>query len=240
VTSDPRFDRLWGAGIDGLFRRSDGDVRPKVVVPWPTWTRQRGRAPYDLDVVRTALRGVPRLADIDPRSLTATQTWVRWDGVDHYLRPTYRETGRTFADRHSVINRFPFVYRRPDGTHLVLAGHHRSAAALVRAEPVRAIVVDEPGGDGPSLRPDTDRSGTGEGAITPSLLLAAPGSPGRTGMLVAEARATIGSGGVAVVDDALVAAAVLGPLGVDPEEAAWMIGRALRGLGPTGSSESEG
>src|SRR5690606_1154649 len=45
------------------------------------------------------------------------------------------------ADQHAEHNRFPLVIRNHRGHDLVLAGHHRAAAALLEGRPVRARAI---------------------------------------------------------------------------------------------------
>ena len=63
----------------------------------------------------------------------------------------FREHGQTFADQHNIGNRYPFVYSRTreggEVDHLLLAGHHRAASALLKGEPLMARHVE--GGWGP-------------------------------------------------------------------------------------------
>lgn len=85
-----------------------------------------------------------RLQSVDPRTLSATQGNITRAGVRYYLGQKYENSGMTFADNDRPTNRVPMVYRRSNGENLILTGHHRAAAALLKGEPLRAIVVEEP------------------------------------------------------------------------------------------------
>ena len=115
-----------------------------------------GQAPFakafDRDLVASHLAIHPpavELERLDPRELLATQPGVQRPAVEHYLGPFYRELGVPFAEPHSPGNKYPVVYRyvRPlDGRRevMILAGHHRSTAALLQGRRVLARVVEGP------------------------------------------------------------------------------------------------
>lgn len=129
-----RVHRAWGKGdSSALFGVADD-----TPTPWPSVSRTKKGLPYDKDVVRRVLSGPPQLHDFDPRNLHATQPTILRSHVDYYLQPEYGNTGRTSADQENVGNQHPFVYQTPDGRNLLLAGHHRAAAAVLRGEPLRA------------------------------------------------------------------------------------------------------
>lgn len=79
---------------------------------------------------------------VDPRNLVATQ--------DHLVRSTVRgyvsDPNTVQHDTHQSGNKRPVVYDR-NGTHLILSGHHRAAAALLRGEQFDAVVVHGGFGD---------------------------------------------------------------------------------------------
>lgn len=165
---------------------------------------------------------MPRLTDLDPRHLMASQPNVIRDGVAYYLGPSYPRTGRTWAERHQLANQFPLIYRRTDGRQIILGGHHRSAAAVLSAQPVRALVVDEA---------STPADSSGAGAVTPRLLLG-----DRTDMAAVRAAssevavAAIEAGDTVLVDDDDLALSALARLGVDDHEAGWRVERARTGV----------
>lgn len=118
-----------------------------TIVPWAEAGRRKAVRDVADELVRRGLTEVPRLHEIDPRPLRATQPAVTRAGVDYYVHDTaYPRLGLTYADRDKIANAFPFIYRREDGQQLILAGHHRAAAALVLGMPLLALVVDGPWG----------------------------------------------------------------------------------------------
>lgn len=98
------------------------------------------------EAVRKTLQAPPELHDVDPMTLRSTQPAVTRGGVQHYLsNRQWEATGETYADQDNVGNKYPTVYRRSrDGAHLLISGHHRATVALMRAEPVRARIVEGP------------------------------------------------------------------------------------------------
>lgn len=149
-------EQYYGKGLDHLF--PEGALITSA--PWPMAHRDKGRPDYDQERVNHALRTPPRLQEVDPRDLRSTQRSVTRAGVHYYTGSEYHETGRTFestADpsRNPEGNRFPLIYRReasptsydPEPQNMILSGHHRAAAALVKGEPLRAIIVEGPWGE---------------------------------------------------------------------------------------------
>lgn len=137
--------RYWGTSHERMFQGAG-----KIITPWPTASRSKSRSPYDPDLVRNLLEKAPDgMAEIDPRILKASQPHITSAGVAHYLTDEYEKTGRTFADRDNAGNVYPVVYER-EGEHrvdpIILSGHHRAAAALIKAQPLRALVVRGPWG----------------------------------------------------------------------------------------------
>lgn len=148
VTSAPdprgesRAHSLYGGGLDSLFGAHD-----LVPVPWRQMARRKDRKDYDSDLVIAALQAPPELRLVDPRGLVASQPSVTKAGTDFYMNdPGFRELGRTFEAGSKSGNRYPFVYLREDGQDLILAGHHRATAALLKGEPFEAIVISGPWG----------------------------------------------------------------------------------------------
>lgn len=130
-----KLERLYGnVSVDQFF---SGD---RHVVPFPQAGRNKVGMPYDPNVVHAAVHeSPPQLVDVDPRTLSATQSMVTRGGVEHYASGEYDRTGETFADKEKAGNRYPVVYSRDDGTNLLLSGHHRATAALLQGRPLRAI-----------------------------------------------------------------------------------------------------
>jgi hypothetical protein len=137
-----RAGTYYGAGADRLFGTS-----PTTIAPWPQASKRKVGGAFDRDTVLAALRNPGPTGFIDPRLLHSTQPGLSRDGVDYYLGDDYRLTGRTYADHDQAGNRVPLIYVRPGPfgrQALILAGHHRAAAALLRGEPLEALIVEGP------------------------------------------------------------------------------------------------
>lgn len=125
---------LRGKSLDDVFQGN-----PKIPIPLPSAPRRKDVKDYDEDAVGRAIRsGVT--SQVDPTNLHATQPWVTQEGVRHYLE------GRegNFADGHLLGNKHPVVYHREaDGqvTSILLGGHHRATAALMKGEKLEAYEV---------------------------------------------------------------------------------------------------
>ena len=148
----PRVAALYGSGDPGQIFGGQA----KAPVPWKQPIMRRDRQTYNPEVVRNELlQPVSRehgLVPVDPRHLQATQPHLVRAAVEHYMSDQFKQTGQRFADQHNVGNHHPFVYSRqrdnadePD--EILLAGHHRAAAALLKGEPLMARRVQ--GGWGP-------------------------------------------------------------------------------------------
>lgn len=141
-------DRRWGSkDVETVFPGG----APKAVVPMKAASRSKRRESYDKDLVhgtlRAAMTGPEQLKEYDPRTLRATQPMVTRAGVEHYLNTDqFEHHGTTFADQGNIGNRHPFVYEREDGEHLLLSGHHRGVAAILKGQPLRARSVAGPWG----------------------------------------------------------------------------------------------
>ncbi|MGI8940109.1 MAG: hypothetical protein ACR2JF_18210 [Iamia sp.] len=216
-----RADELWGGGLRALLPEREAGPPPSALTPWPTAPRRRGDPLFDRALVGLALRAVPRLVDLDPRALFASQPYVLGEGVAYYLERAYHRTGRTWADGAQLGNQFPLIWRRRDGRQVILGGHHRSAAAVLAGLPVRALVVDEGGGS---------MAAPAAGAATPSLLVGAS-SPLDAAVVssAAEGLAAIDAGATVRTDDDVLALALLTEVMPAPE-ARWRVDRARRGL----------
>jgi hypothetical protein len=96
---------------------------------------------YDTALVREAVSYYPRataIAWLDPRALLATQPGIQRPALMHYLGRSYDLWGMPF-ESVSRTNRIPLVYtyNHPISEviqHMVLVGHHRTCAALLRGE----------------------------------------------------------------------------------------------------------
>lgn len=140
-----RVNRMYGSGdLDSVSRTA----AVAGVAPWPRAARKRNAPLYDRDLVREAL-SQPRTEEsvypADPRNLHSTQPGITRDGVEYYMSDEYSNTGRTYADQGNAGNRQPVVYRKASGENLLLSGHHRAGAALLKGEPFNALHIDERG-----------------------------------------------------------------------------------------------
>lgn len=166
--------RLYGQGFEALFPRG-ALLRSNL---WSTRSHLPGRR-RDLitATIIGAMLGQARLEDVDPRWLHMSQSAVTAPGVRYYLEdPDYRASGITYADRHRPGNAFPLVYQRAGmGDRVILAGHHRAAAALGLGRPLKALVVRDD--DGSIL----DGPGPGSGLVISELLYVGQGPASAVG-----------------------------------------------------------
>jgi hypothetical protein len=142
--------RCWGAhDLDTMFGGS-----PTTPAPFRSAGGRRDIKSYDDDLVREHIQREPEkheLVDFDPRKLKSTQPSVTRSGVEYYLGDKYHETGETFADQTNPGNKHPVVYSRPKMVgggreHLLLSGHHRASAALLRGETLKVRHIVGPWG----------------------------------------------------------------------------------------------
>ena len=127
--------------LDTLFP----DEAPATPLPMAHYNKRRG---YDRGAVREALsRPVDQqeLVDVDPRELSGSQSGVTRSGVKYYMGDHYSKTGKTYADEYNPGNAHPVVYDRNDGSErILLSGHHRAVAALLKGTPLPARRVQGP------------------------------------------------------------------------------------------------
>ncbi len=102
--------------LDAVFGR-----HARIVVPWPTPGRRTHEPLYDRDVVGRFVSEQPRLTEVAPTDLHATQTWVLRSLVDYYLSGEWERAGRTSADMHQRGNRYPLIHPDERGRLLILA-----------------------------------------------------------------------------------------------------------------------
>lgn len=217
-----RTPQLWGCGRAALFPERDGCPASIAVAPWPPRAGRRGHPSFDRRAVLDVLGRPPVLEEVDPRLLHASQPAVTFEGVDHYLGDSYRQTGTPYADRDRLDNQLPLIHRRADGRLIILGGHHRSAAALLTAQPVRALVVDDDHG-----RPPTH----GAAAVTATLLLGTHTDLEATAVVDTDhGVAIILGGGTALTAEPSTAEAILGRLGALRSEAQLRLARAAFGV----------
>jgi hypothetical protein len=133
---------LWGANDpDAIF-----DGHPVRMPPFPRAGRRKDRYDYDRELVRRELSkvGEPQLEELDPRTLSRTQPGLQRAALKFYFGDEYRLTGEPYADKTNIGNRYPLIYKRDDGTNMILSGHHRATAALLKGKLLRARVVEGP------------------------------------------------------------------------------------------------
>lgn len=203
--------QLWGSDdLEGAF------TSDKRVVPWRSAPRQKHKPLIGQADLERLLTGAPALADVDPRHLYATQTWVVASHVAYYRTRTWETTGTTSADRGQPANRYPLIWVDERGRHIILGGHHRSFAALLGGRTVRARV----------LRPNGDDST----AVLPLLLAGTATALGHRATTDPVAAADlIRNGETVLVPDLAVAEATLEVLGLDPEVVADRLAMAATG-----------
>lgn len=131
---------IWACGeLDACFKGA-----PRIIVPWRSAGRLKSEPRTPAARIEHILTAPPRLHEVDPRVLFASQPWVLRAHAAYYLTGEWELTGRTSADMHSSANRYPTVAERR-GQLIIVTGHHRSLAALIEGRPVLArIVADEP------------------------------------------------------------------------------------------------
>lgn len=149
-----RAERAYGSGDVSKISGASGS--PLITPPWNSASGYKGRPLYDKARVREALVSRQGTEKVDPRYLRATQPHLVRAALNHYL------TGHEdlYADEHNAGNKTPVVYARnnrdgnpdmpnwwTDEDHIILSGHHRAAAALLRGEQFNAIVVRGPHGE---------------------------------------------------------------------------------------------
>ncbi|MEZ5281766.1 MAG: hypothetical protein R2770_14995 [Acidimicrobiales bacterium] len=138
----PEVAVIHAAGPQALLNE---EAAPLLPVPFPRAQRSKRLRSYAPEVVASAIRSA-RTTTIDPRKLSATQPWVTTPGVHFYLGEHYPTKGDTYQADLDPGNRLPLVYVRDGEEALILAGHHRATVALVRGEPLEALVVNGPWG----------------------------------------------------------------------------------------------
>jgi hypothetical protein len=133
--------------IEGLFPPRSA---PTTTVPFPSGSRSKTEPRFNQEAVTAELNRPPRTVDIDPRILSAGQPQVTRAGVEHYLGGTYEKTGETYEPGHNVGNQFPFVVTKRTSSpnqepheHLIISGHHRAAAALLKGEKLTTRWIEQ-------------------------------------------------------------------------------------------------
>lgn len=129
--------RYYGAGdLEAVFNGA-----PKTTAPWRKPPRLKNEPLYDQEMVNEAIKGPKTVTQVDPRYLYATQSEVTWEGAHRYM--TDPEAKPLAKD--GIGNEHVYVYERRNGDRLLLTGHHRALRALLKGEPLEAILVREGG-----------------------------------------------------------------------------------------------
>lgn len=125
------------------WRPMFGDA-PTAMAPWRGTNLGPGARERAKKIAKVVANPGPHVQALDPRELQSTQPSVSRAGVAYYLHSTeYRDHGHTFADQDQPGNQTPVVWKKKNGQHVILSGHHRAAADLLRGRPFRAAVVHE-------------------------------------------------------------------------------------------------
>ncbi len=137
--------RLYGAGEAGIDRIFG--PAPTAPTPWQSAGKSKKYGllhPDEKDAIASELsRQPPSLVEFDPRPLLASQPSVVQHHLRHYMGRNYDLTGQTAADQGNVGNRFPVILHRPSrNQNIILSGHHRATAALLKGVPLRALRVE--------------------------------------------------------------------------------------------------
>lgn len=130
----PFTHRLYGTGDSSLL--FPGGV-PTAPIPWDSGPRFKKHPSYDKEAVTEMLIRPPVLEEMDPRNLHGSQPSITQPGVNYYLEDeNYWKTGETYADKNNVGNKYPVVYSDARGRNIILSGHHRATASLLRGTPL--------------------------------------------------------------------------------------------------------
>lgn len=124
-----RPETLWGCDDLGTVF---GPTAEKTTCPWPRARRGRGALFSAHECTNERLIGLAVLDEVDPRIVHATQPYVLRHHAAYYLSGQWELSGITSADRAQPTNRFPLVADDGRGGLVLLSGHHRALAALVR------------------------------------------------------------------------------------------------------------
>lgn len=133
----PRIKAAFGSGRMGLLFNGS----PQTPVPWPMTRGSKKAFTHDKAAVKEALEnpGKHPLQPVDTRTLVATQPTITRAGVAHYLNG---ESG-LYADKDNAGNARPVVFHNTTtNQNVLLTGHHRAAARMLKGEPLMAVVVN--------------------------------------------------------------------------------------------------
>lgn len=138
-----RADDVYGSNdIEKLFNGNG-----QTGAPWEPAGQSKSKMTYDKDLVARSITHPNEfpVEEHDPRTFRSTQPNVTREGVSHYLEGREGTYGETQGD-HRLGNDLPRVYNREDGQKLLLTGHHRAAAALIKGTPLKAVTINGPWG----------------------------------------------------------------------------------------------
>lgn len=129
--------RLLGAGdLDAAF---PGQA-VKTVCPFPRAGHLRNGPTPHQRFTPELMAGPVHLSEVDPCTLWSSQGWVVREHAAYYLTGAWERRGVTSADRSSASNRWPVVVIDHLERPVIVAGHHRSLAALLQGRPLVARV----------------------------------------------------------------------------------------------------
>jgi hypothetical protein len=112
---------------------------PTTVSPFPQASPSKTHRTYNPRLVDEALSNPePNLEPVDPRNLHGSQPGLTRAGVAHYMD----NPDTLFADGHQAGNQHPVVFHdEVRDRDVLLSGHHRATAALLRGEQFNAVRV---------------------------------------------------------------------------------------------------
>ncbi|MEN9821950.1 MAG: hypothetical protein RLZ04_376 [Actinomycetota bacterium] len=140
--SNEYLSTIYGCGsLDALFVHG----ADRITCPFPqapqrkNETRPKGLFTHELT------SSAARLTFVDPRVLHGSQSWILRQHVGYYLTERWELTGIPSAE-DTPGNRFPTVVEDAAGRLVIVAGHHRAAAALIRGVGLlcRLVSHDDP------------------------------------------------------------------------------------------------
>ncbi len=142
-----RAHRAFGKGLNALFPDDGDGPAPSVTTPWPSASESKDRKTFDEDLVARSITHPHEFPteELDPRELRARQPKLLRQHVKSYMDGTRDQD----AQDSRLGNDVPRVYHRTDDDQkIILSGHHRAAAALLKGEPFHAKIIR--GGWGPA------------------------------------------------------------------------------------------
>lgn len=131
-----RSAQFFGAGsVEKMFP----DGAPTTVSPFPQASPSRTHRTFDPRLVDEALSNPEEhLRDVDPRTVHGSQPGLTRAGVAHYME----NPDTLYRDAHQAGNQHPVVFHdETKDREVLLSGHHRAGAALLRGEQFKAVRV---------------------------------------------------------------------------------------------------